>query len=96
MRSSQCVRKIAGTPLAGQTDTDTLSFPKFKDADNDGLTDDLEIKYNSRDNTSDTDSDGVADNREVANGTLTYVADSDNDGLNDSQEIIFCDQPNYA
>lgn len=85
--------KNSGYTFSWSADTDTLSFPKFNDADNDGLTYDLEIKYNSRDNASDTDSDGVADNREVANGTLTYVADSDNDGLNDSQEIIFTTNP---
>ncbi|NBU62951.1 MAG: hypothetical protein EBS29_00345, partial [Chloroflexia bacterium] len=74
-------------------DTATPSFPKFKDADNDGLSNDLEIKNNTRDNTSDTDGDGIADNREVANGTNPTVKDTDSDGLDDSQEILYGTNP---
>ncbi|RLT29132.1 MAG: hypothetical protein DWI54_08025, partial [Chloroflexi bacterium] len=65
------------------------AFPTFIDADNDGLSNDIEVTMGSRDNAYDSDADGVADNREKAVGTLAGNPDSDNDGLTDAQEAQF-------
>ncbi|MFZ4648055.1 MAG: epoxyqueuosine reductase QueH [Patescibacteria group bacterium] len=66
------------------------------DSDNDGLSDQDEIKYLSDENNSDTDSDGYLDGVEIknnysplfANKKLSQV-DSDKDGLSDYLEIAF-------
>lgn len=62
-------------------------FPVFKDADNDGLTNEQERIYGTRDNAYDTDGDGISDNREVALTTNPVLKDSDNDGLTDDLEL---------
>jgi hypothetical protein len=68
---------------------DQPAFPVFKDADNDGVPNSLEITQGSSDNNYDTDGDGVDDNREIALGTSPILADADGDGLNDLQEFQY-------
>ena len=62
-------------------------FPVFKDADNDGLSNNQENIYTSSDNAYDTDGDGISDGREVALTTNPVLKDSDNDGLTDDLEL---------
>ncbi len=69
------------------------AFPTFIDADNDGLSNAIEVTMGSRDNAYDSDADGVADNREKAIGTLAGNPDTDNDGLTDAQEAQFKTDP---
>jgi hypothetical protein len=85
--------KNNGYTFNWSADTDTPSFPIFKDADNDGLSNDLEITRGSSDNNYDSDNDGVADNREYAKQTLVNVKDSDSDGLDDGQEYLYRTKP---
>ncbi len=57
------------------------------DADNDGLSDFFEIKYNSNPLDPDSDQDGLSDADEVFYDTNPNLADSDQDGLSDGAEI---------
>ena len=73
---------------------DQPSFPVFKDADNDGVPNSLELTQGSSDNNYDSDGDGVDDNREIALGTNPNSKDSDGDGLTDLQEFQYGTDPN--
>ncbi|MCP5096129.1 MAG: hypothetical protein GY943_11290, partial [Chloroflexi bacterium] len=75
----------------GQTDTGSgpyeLTFPRLKDADNDGLRHVLDGGSDPNDNDWDTDDDGLSDFREHAIGTNPEDADTDNDSLTDYEEV---------
>ena len=74
------------------------------DADADGLTDDVEIKWGADLNSQDTDGDGFLDGEEVKTGyspinKLKQKADkvdTDKDGLNDLLEVKLGTLPNNA
>jgi hypothetical protein len=83
----------AGYTFAWSPDTAEPPFPVFTDADNDGLSNEQEKTYGTRDNTYDSDGDGISDNREVALTTNPVLKDSDNDGLTDDLELQMTTNP---
>ncbi len=78
-------------PHAGvdtQAFTVTVSAPPVKDSDNDGLDDEMEIKYHTNPLLADTDNDGLSDGDEVhIYHTDPTKADTDGDGAGDSEEL---------
>jgi len=69
------------------TDSTCVADSSFKDSDNDGLTDDLEIANNGDPFSSDSDADGLGDYYEYSIGTKLNLADSDDDGVPDAVEV---------
>ncbi len=67
----------------------SIKFPDFVDADNDGLTAATEVGLESNDSKFDTDGDGISDNREKLLQTSLKYDDTDGDGLNDYQELQY-------
>lgn len=58
------------------------------DSDDDGLTDEEEVRYNTYPNDKDTDNDGLTDGEEVhTHGTVPTNRDGDSDGLSDGDEV---------
>ncbi|MFM2032009.1 MAG: hypothetical protein RLZZ297_774, partial [Chloroflexota bacterium] len=82
-----------GYTFAWSNDTDALSFPAFRDADNDGLTLVQEKEYKTSDSLSDTDDDGISDQVEIGMGYPPTVVDGDHDGLTDYQESYYKTSP---
>lgn len=72
----------------------SIKFPDFVDADNDGLTAATEVGLGSRDDLFDHDGDGISDNREKLLQTSLTNGDTDGDGLNDYQELQYGTDPN--
>jgi hypothetical protein len=72
----------------------SIKFPDFVDADNDGLTAATEVGIGSRDDLFDTDGDGISDNREKLLQTSLTNGDTDGDVLNDYQELQYGTDPN--
>jgi hypothetical protein len=67
---------------------------KTGDDDNDGLTNEKEIKIGANVSSKDSDKDGLEDGEEVNNyGTSATAADTDGDGLRDNQEISIGSNP---
>ncbi len=74
----------------------TLTIEGYKDADNDGIPDQVEIETGTNPNSDDTDGDGIPDGEEDANknGQVDYLSsetdprlwDSDGDGVSDGVE----------
>jgi hypothetical protein len=75
--------------FAWNSDSSTLKFPDFKDADNDGVLATAEIVNGTSDKKYDTDSDGVDDKAEITFGTDANKQDTDGDGLSDLEEIQY-------
>ncbi|MEE8390545.1 MAG: LamG-like jellyroll fold domain-containing protein, partial [Anaerolineae bacterium] len=71
----------------------TLTFPRLKDADNDGLRNIRDGGSDPDDNDLDSDDDGLSDYAERSNGTNPQDADSDNDGLSDYEELRYGTDP---
>jgi serine/threonine protein kinase len=92
---NETLAKMLTTP--GDIDGDGLSNlaevyvhktdPNLADSDQDGLTDDQEIKLNLSPINSDTDNDGLLDGAEVTLGSNPRIFDTDGDGLSDSLEV---------
>ena len=70
-----------------------VTFPRLKDADNDGLRNLLDGGSDPDDSDWDSDDDGLSDFRELALGTNPESADTDNDTLTDLEEVRFGSNP---
>ena len=62
------------------------SDPNNRDTDGDGLTDKLEVAYETGPADTDSDDDGLTDFEEVILGTDPNIADTDGDGVSDYTE----------
>jgi len=67
--------------------------PQIIDADQDGLSDEEEIKLETDPTKWDTDGDGIGDKDEIRMGTDLLKADTDGDGFEDSLEFKFGTDP---
>ncbi|MCA9944991.1 MAG: hypothetical protein KC449_16010, partial [Anaerolineales bacterium] len=66
-----------------------ITFPRMKDADNDGLRNKLDGGSDVNDSEWDTDADGLSDFFEYSVGSSPQDTDSDDDGLTDYEEARF-------
>jgi Concanavalin A-like lectin/glucanases superfamily/Bacterial TSP3 repeat len=82
-----------GQGTAGSGDTGDLTFPRLKDADNDGLINKADGGSDPNDSTWDSDGDGLSDYFELSHGTDPLKADTDGDGLSDLEEIRLGSDP---
>jgi hypothetical protein len=76
-----------GQSTGGSGDTGDLTFPRLKDADNDGLINKADGGSDPNDSKWDSDGDGLSDYFELSHGTDPLKADTDGDGLSDYDEI---------
>ena len=84
------------SPFCVEPGHGTLAIAGYKDTDNDGIPDHIEITTGTDPNSDDTDGDGIPDGEEDANhnGQVDYLADetdprlwdSDGDGVSDGVE----------
>lgn len=78
----------ASTSTATASDSQAAIGAKPKDSDDDGLSDEEEIKLGTNPNSPDSDNDGLFDYEEVrVYGTDPLKADTDGDGYTDGQEV---------
>ena len=66
-----------------------ITFPRMKDADNDGLRNKLDGGSDVNDSEWDTDADGLSDFFEFSVGSSPQDVDSDDDGLTDYEEARY-------
>lgn len=84
-------KKPQAKDIPSQKDINTnpsLYMKNLNDQDNDGLTDEMELKFKTNKDKADSDDDGVSDFQE----TMSYFTDpnskdTDNDGHSDGDEI---------
>ena len=82
------VAKDGGYALAwGQGANADLTFPRLKDADNDGLINAADGGSDPNDSKWDTDGDGLSDFFELSHGLDPQNVDTDHDGVSDYDEI---------
>ena len=73
--------------------TDTPQFPSFVDADNDGLTAEVENQIQTTDTRWDSDDDNISDKDEYTLGSSPNATDTDLDGMTDQEELIIGSSP---
>ena len=79
--------------LTGCGTMPTVGAPTRIDSDQDGLTDEEELRIGTDPTAFDTDRDGLGDGEEIDLGLDPLVADGDEDGLNDFGEVMYGTDP---